>query len=111
MKIYEEEINNIHYYILKNLKYSKNIKKILRIPISNRFSFYLIKKFKLGFRFRVNTLFLDKFNITKQTIYKDSKSSIVEHSSSLKITKSKKINMVYSKPLLSIRFIRLDEPI
>jgi hypothetical protein len=108
---FNEDIEQIHFYILKSLRFTKGIKKNIRLDINETFSKYLVRKFKLNNKFKLNKTFLKYFQITKERVFHDIKCMIDEDTFSLKVTKSKRLNSFSSKPILSIRFIRFDETV
>ncbi len=96
---------------MKSLKFSKTVKKIIRVQISKKnFKEFLKFKLNLNGRFKNSLFFLTYFNMDTKRVHENCTCHIVIDTFSVRISNAKTVNLVKSMPILSLRFFKIDEP-
>lgn len=105
--IKQQIVDDIHFNIVKLLKWTKTCKKYYRRPISKQFYNFLIKEFGFNGRFKCGEEFLQHFEIPRKRTIDDNSYSKAE-AFQIRIENLRTLNGVQSQPKISLRFIRID---
>ena len=106
---FNDDIENINYYVYHNLKpfTRKSERRHIRLHISQSFFQFLKKEYKINGRFKpVPTEMINKFAIPDERLITPGKNSIAKRFEA-RVSMAKSNNFT-SKPFITIRFIRSD---